>query len=442
MRRLTLLLSLLLLLQGSAARSPAQNSGASARPPSAAPEAATFISLDGRFTIALPSVVSAQKPLKAQTAVGQIEGQTFVWSTARGRFSVTYIDYPKQLADKAKPLLLDELREELVNIAGKSEGSFKGEREMSISGHAGRELRAEFPDETLLAWAFFEQGRLYKLSATMPNAEPQREAEVRRILDSFKLLSTEQLDAIRYRKIAEAEPPPLPQSPVAKKLTSDAADDGLKGKVKIVLMESESVYDLGPGHFKPWSAAYYNERGNLTKRVSSNYRGDLSRLIVYGYLDGQRASLSKSIRHEYDPPSPLPAPGSPAPRRDPRYTYKYKHKYDERGRLAETLFYGNDGKLQRRDAYTYTNDRKEWLIYNQDGSLHQKYSYTLDRDGNIVEELFFEGDMSKAKYTSRYTYEFDRHGNWTKRASLLLSMKGGQMDYALASTEYRTITYY
>jgi hypothetical protein len=441
MRRLTLPLALSLLFLGSTARALAQGSGDG--PPLATAETETFTSLDGRFTIALPSTVSAYRPLNAPTPVGQIEGQTFVWSTARGRFSVSYLDYPKQFAASSKTLL-DEMRGDLLDIATKSQGKFKGEREMSISGHAGREMRADFTDGSLLAWAFFEQDRLYKLTATIPNSEPEREAEARRVLASFRLLSTEEIEAARHKMVAAAEPVPLPQSPVAKKLTTDAADDGLKGKVKAVMTEAESLSGTEPtGRSKPSSAAYYDGHGNLTKRSSFDYRGNLSNITVYGYLDGQRASHSKTIRHEYDPPAPLAAASAAQTTpRDARYTYKFTHKYDRRGRLAEKLLYGNDGKLRSREVYSYADKRKEWLVYNPDGSLHQKYAYALERDGNIVEETFFERDMMTPVDTFRYTYEFDRHGNWTKRVSLKQQRKDGQAEYVPVYAHYRIITYY
>src|SRR5258708_26216948 len=139
------------------------------------------------------------------------------------------------------------------------------------------------------------------------------------------------------KKVADAEPAPLPQEPVARKLKSDADDEGLRGKVKIVVDENEGLSaEWSIRGRNPAMTYYYNEQGNLTKKEMYDYRGTPMGVTVYGYLDGDRVEKSNYIRYEYDPP-PMAAPsgGGPRPKRDPRYSTKFKYKYDDDGRLAE-----------------------------------------------------------------------------------------------------------
>src|SRR5687768_8698376 len=71
------------------------------------------------------------------------------------------------------------------------------------------------------------------------------------------------------KKIKEATPKPLPQSPVSEKLTSDAEDEKLKGKVKTVIWERIGL----SGVEKPIGRRYrsitdFDEKGNFLKDIS------------------------------------------------------------------------------------------------------------------------------------------------------------------------------
>src|SRR4051812_33726568 len=92
------------------------------------------------------------------------------------------------------------------------------------------------------------------------------------------------------RKIAESTPDALPQSPVAAKLKSDAADKNLKGKVKSVVEYTEQPVGSGRKFF---AQEYYNESGNLIKSVDFAPDGFPRSVLVWGYLDGNRVNLSK-----------------------------------------------------------------------------------------------------------------------------------------------------
>lgn len=403
----------------------------------------TFTSLEGRFRITLPKQISGYTPQSANTPEGRIEGSMFNWNTAEGMFIVGYTERPEAVETMGKRAL-DILRDSA--IAGtQGKGKLLGETDITLEGHPGRELRVEFPDGFGIARMYLVGRRIYQAIGILPTAKKAQEPAVLKILDSFKLLSPSEVEAELKRKIDAATPTPLPQAPVARRPRSDAEDDGLKGRVKTVLTETQDLSGTwAVGGRKPSSMDYYNEQGNLIKRESYDYRGNPSEITVYGYLDGDRVSNSGSLEYEYNPPAVMisaPA-GGPKPTYDPRYSYKLKYKYDDQGRLREETWYGSDGKLWLRYVYNLKGNQKEALVYAADGSLNQKWVVMLDAQGNDVEKQYYDvkTNVVDEKYT--YTYEFDAKGNWTKRTAAKWAAEDGKSGSKPYDVTYRTITYY
>jgi hypothetical protein len=254
-----------------------------------------------------------------------------------------------------------------------------------------------------------------------------------------------EVDAEIQKRVAEATPSPLPQAPVTKKLKSDAADGGLKGKVKTVFTETENLDGTwAVSKRKPDSMEYYNEQGNRTKEVSYDYRGNPFEITVYGYLDGDRASKSESIQYEYDPPPMVMpvTPGQPQPKYDPRYSYKYKYKYDAQGSLSEEVLHGSSGEVVQRIVHKVKGNQKETSYHSEDGSLDRKYSYTLDDKGHEIEEIGYETKDGSVRYKYSYAYEFDAQGNWVKRTASKWVTKDGKSQSGPYSVTYRTLSYY
>lgn len=368
----------------------------------------------------------------------------FNWRTAQGTFIVGYVDRPEIVEPMGKRAL-DFLRDSaMTGLEGKAK--LVSETDISLEGHPGRQLKIEFSDGITIARIYLVSNRVYQAVGSLSADKKNQEQEVIKILDSFKLLSQANVDAELKSKIAAATPRPLPQEPVAKRLKSDAEDEGLKGRVKTVFTESEDLSGTwAVSKRKPSSMQYFNEQGNLTKRESYDYRGNPSDITVYGYLDGERASDFNSINYEYNPPPVMisaPAAGQATPKYDPRYSYKFKYKYDEKGNLIEKVWYGNDGKLWLRYTYKYKGNQKEEMVYAEDSSLNQKYLYTLDDKGNEIEEIVYEVRDNSIRDKYSYSYEFDAKGNWIKQTTSKWVTKDGKSRFEPYSVTYRTITYY
>jgi YD repeat-containing protein len=447
MKRLSLRCALLLLLASCSTYAPAQGFRVEGGGPPK-PAAETFTSLDSRFSISLPRQISGFGPITIDTPNGKVTiGSSYSWRREGTEFQVGHVDYsrmPNAPAD-SKALVAGVAG----NVAGESEkrgGRLIHNREVGFRGGSARELKVEFPDgSSFLNRVVATNGQLYQVLVTFKRDAKQEEAAAK-ILDSFRALSPADVEEAMAKKVEEATPGPLPQSPAAPKLKSDAEDQGLRGRVRTVLEEVEYLSSpLAAQRRKPSSLEYYDERGNLTKLVSYDYKGNPMNVVVYGYIDGARASQSGSVRHEYDPP-PVMAPPAPAgqtrPKYDPRYRFKYEYKYDDKGRLSEEVRYGNNGGLWMRERHNYSGGQKETLAYDAEGKLTRKNVATLDARGNAAERAIYDIKTDKVSERYSYSYEFDTHGNWTKLTMSKLEATGGEPRYEPYSVFYRTITYY
>jgi hypothetical protein len=251
---------------------------------------------------------------------------------------------------------------------------------------------------------------------------------------------SKQVDAAR--KIEEAEPKALPQSPVVKKLTSDAQDRSLKGNVKLVIEETEYLTKTSESQSRiPVFETYFNEAGMLVKEITYNAKGNPSKIDVYGYLDGARVASSAKIKYE--------SQTQPATNTeklldgDKRYDSKYEYKYDEKGFLKERLLYRNDGVLNSKIIYNRVGDKIEQLYYDDAGKIYTTAKLTLDERGNVTENISGSPNSQSPPNIITFSYySFDENGNWTKR---VVFRKAGQLDGSYEeqlSVQYRKITYY
>ena len=250
------------------------------------------------------------------------------------------------------------------------------------------------------------------------------------------------------RNIDASTPDALPQTPAVAKERSDAEDEGLKGKVKSITIESQNLSGTATNSERHLSSIEnYDEKGNQVKLVSFDFNGNPYQITVYGYLDNTRVSKIKSITYDYDPSSPpkrLVRVGADQKPRDLRITYKYGYKYID-GKLTEMQMYSNEGSRGMR----YTNTRKgnilENLVFDEKGDLNQKYVFVLDGEGNKVEERSFDVIPQMHYGAKKFVYKYDsldKRGNWTKKnASEIVTINGKEVT-KLSWVNYRTITYF
>jgi len=243
-------------------------------------------------------------------------------------------------------------------------------------------------------------------------------------------------------------PEALPQESVAKKEKSDAEDENIKGKVKTVVSESETVGEANSRNIN--SIDDYDKHGNRLKHVYFDWAHNPSQITVYGYIDGARVSRDKNIRRPYDPPAPMPRPKAPNappdPPRDNRYSTKHEIKCAN-GRISEKLTYGNAGNLWTRAVYNWKDKNQvEVLVYTSKGELNQKWIRTYDKNGDEVEaftpDLIPSKPYGNRRYVTKYD-AYDKAGNWTTKTMVLkkVSEDGTEVEIGTYIT-HRTINYY
>ncbi len=407
-----------------------------------------FSSADGRFIISLPAQISGYTGLTPKNLGVNASGDSYDWRVQEATLNISYFDYQDKISvriEQERARFFADLRDASIKAYN---AKLISETPLKLGEHTGLQIYFELPNGERATRRFFLIGnRQYVLTAIFKPEINEAEKLVSQAFDSFKLISQTDIDESIKRKIAEAEPKPLPQEPAVAKLKTDAEDEGLKGKVKKIVSESEDLSGTWSKQGRKMSSIeYFNEKGNVVRRESFDYKGNPFQISVWGYIDGSRVSNSAMIRYEYNPP-PMAIPNSSGsvekPKLDSRYEYKHEYKYED-GKLVERRLYYNSGKPGNQIIYKYADNKIEKLIYTSDGELNQKYLVALDKKGNEIEQISF--DLSKQKLygdrTYSYTYEFDAKENWTKRITSTWITENGKSFYKPSSVSYRTITYF
>ena len=253
------------------------------------------------------------------------------------------------------------------------------------------------------------------------------------------------------KKIAEATPPELPQTPVPDRKGTDARDRGLRSKVKSLIEYRVDADDPRKAR-KLSTQSFYNEGGNLTKTVSADDDGYPGFVNVFGYIDNMRVGRSDPVAYaegEKPPPDKKTlsnaivvgiGPGKP---RDERYLTRYEYSYDAMGRLIEERNYENNGELAYRTTYRYSGEdpakERLQLDYGPDGT-ELRTRDILYPSGDIKErDMYDDGKISDREI---HQYTGDDRGNWIVDKVFEPHTAHGRQVLKPLWTMYRTITYY
>jgi len=402
--------------------------------------ARTFVSPEGRFSIALPAI-SGFGPLSIPTQFEDAKGDLYQWQTKEATFGIGYADASRSLDQPELANTFFKSETERFNKAATSNnGSVAAVKKITLGKYPGIEQRVDLFTGSVIQRTYIVSRRIYEIVAVMTNDQKPYEKLAIGVLDSFKVLDEAEAKTREAEKVAKAEPSALPQAPVPSRAGSDASDEGLHGGVKSVLTEALSGQER-----KRESLDTYNKQGNLIRSEFYDDKGNVDSIKVYGYLDGSRVSKVEDVERDYNPPAPAPAPVRetlPLPpnakKPDPRFQYRSEYKYDDKQRLIEETTFLNDGRLWVRSVYKYQENQKEKLDYSDDGRLTQRVVYKLDAKGNVIEETVLYGDV--ARYKISYTYEFDSKGNWTKRTTSTTEIEDGRDRALRPQVNFRTIT--
>jgi hypothetical protein len=234
------------------------------------------------------------------------------------------------------------------------------------------------------------------------------------------------------------------------------------------------VYDTG-GAVADRFTYQYDPKGHKLEEDFYSWTGKLSSRLVYTY-DEAGHNLTQTSYNSDDVVSWKSVNTYDAEGRqlewaqyiDGLLRYKGFFKYDREGRIAEqeTLEFNAPPSSTRAShapvpgkvVYSY-NERErstETSTYDPDGSLKSKEVRMMDEKGNETGVAQFDEKGSPKNNEIRWydknklvrtlsgksvsTFEYDSHGNWTKKTYSILP--AGAKEAEPYSAEYRTITYY
>jgi hypothetical protein len=426
--RSTLITAITIAILASASESRAQQSGSP-----------NFVSLEGRFSVSLPDRFKQRTNLNIPTPLGDAYGDLYEWQINEVTFGVGYADTIQPINQpEAVKQFFDGATERFRKLVVANNGNIAVVKNITLDKHPGIEQRADLFTGSFIQRTYLVSRRIYQTLVVMTNSQRDESTAVR-MLDSFKLLS----DAEITEEALKVPPGPLPQTPEAPRAGSDATDEGLRGPVMSVRTEIQYLSERPLTKMLPRSrVTTYNEKGNMLRSEWCDFKNNLDLIIVYGYLDGGRVSVSKFIPREYGLPLARGGNGSipTNKKKDPRYDHRFEFKYDDKKRLTETTDFLSDGDILERNVYKYEGNQKEELVYSENGSLIRRHLYILDDKGNEIEQTDFKADGSVSSKMS-YTYEFDSNGNWTKRTTSW-NVVSDRLRQLQPSVHLRTITYY
>jgi hypothetical protein len=230
----------------------------------------------------------------------------------------------------------------------------------------------------------------------------------------------------------------------------------LKGAVHTVL----TIEQRGEHVFRT-TVEIYDLNGRLTEEMYSN-----ASIEVHS---GSLVRLGGKTTYTYDAKGKLLKEKRFTP--EGRYSSYETYIYDIQNRLIETRIYNRDGKETGKTTYTYFPEKREvlatWSFYydgripppnknllfydekgrwtkrtelDSNGASKDFISFEYDQNGNFVKEVH----CCKYNYSHRYSYKFDKHGNWIERQNTYVQLNDEGKEEANPDWmhTYRVISYY
>jgi hypothetical protein len=262
--------------------------------------------------------------------------------------------------------------------------------------------------------------------------------------------------------VATIKPRFLSQASVAKRTFKEPEDDldEFVGKVKSIQVDIEEHEFTS--HFMDFGNRYKRHRFQTSqfardgKKVEKfNYRIDGVALPKTTYSYDENGVLLKESHYSAVSGKPY---------------LETIYVYDSQGRLKEEIGKNiEENKILSRKLYSHDEKRnytevadydwnnvlrgKSGFIWNSQGRVSEILGYspqgdilgrglvTYDQKGNVAEMKFSPANGSAEK-KEKYTYEFDKRGNWIKKTLYHWLTQEGTSSYKLMNITHRTLIYY
>jgi hypothetical protein len=236
----------------------------------------------------------------------------------------------------------------------------------------------------------------------------------------------------------------LPQNPRVPKETTDAQDEGLKGKVRKTVEETKSLSGPWAKYGRKISdATYFDENGFFLLKELYQI-GKLHSTTLYGYIENKRVSKTVYPTENQDKVFRIATNKNNSEQQnlkepDTRYGLSFLYEYKD-GKLVEMKLFRNTGATWLRHVYTYSDNQIIKTVFTEDDRVNVHSVIKIDDKGNEIEKSETVNSTIFRRY--RYKYEFDKQGNWTKQVALEEVTENGKTFFKPDYEIYRTITYW
>src|SRR5207244_5107970 len=114
----------------------AQDFSVERKTPPSVVAAGTFVSLEAKFTIALPQGMHGFRPLSVNTAAGRASGDAYTWTMKEGSFIAGYVDAPQPLdGPEMSKQVFESVRKGMDAWARSQNGKLVAQRQIDFAGH-------------------------------------------------------------------------------------------------------------------------------------------------------------------------------------------------------------------------------------------------------------------------------------------------------------------
>lgn len=119
-------------------------------------------------------------------------------------------------------------------------------------------------------------------------------------------------------------------------------------------------------------------------------------------------------------------------------------RYDGQGRLIQRSLNDAAGNIYKREVFTYEgNNVSKKVVFDRTGKKMQEWRYEYDENNEPVSQTLFDyseadyytpekgvnGSPEPEMYITIFQYEYDDHGNWTRRTESELEDGDPKMQY-------------
>lgn len=216
----------------------------------------------------------------------------------------------------------------------------------------------------------------------------------------------------------------------AQKLANDVALDGLHGKVKQVtkityeartdftgvtsegdiLERLETVYNS-----KGWrkTMSYVTPEADIIFR--SRFKHDGFGLTTLEQIVDNNENVIGRTYYSYDANNVLKEMW--VEDADRQVESRTLVRFDAQGRMTQRSLNDNDGNIYKREVFSYAgNNVEKKLVFDRNGRKIQEWRYEYDENNEPVSQTLYDYTETEPEmYITIFRYEYDSHGNWTRR---------------------------